>query len=126
VREGGEWNTPANLINLSIGTCPAIWHCGVKALESRLVEKGLVDPAALDTTVETYERKIGPRNGARFVARAWGRPKYKKRLVADATASIPSSNMAPTSLWTPIMGVTTTATARRPRALSRAFLSGRR
>ncbi len=50
-----------------------------KALESLLVEKGLVDPAALDTLVQTYEEKIGPRDGARVVARAWVDPAYKKR-----------------------------------------------
>jgi len=60
----------------------------VKALESLLVEKGLVDPAALDTVVDTYERKIGPRNGARVVARAWVDPAYKQRLLADATAAM--------------------------------------
>src|SRR5215469_13215024 len=60
----------------------------VKALESLLVEKGLVDSAALDTIVDTYERKIGPRNGARVVARAWVDPAFKQRLLADATAAI--------------------------------------
>jgi len=60
----------------------------VKALESILVEKGLVDPAALDAVVDAYETKIGPRNGARVVARAWVDPEYKKRLLADATAAI--------------------------------------
>jgi nitrile hydratase len=60
----------------------------VTALESLLVEKGLVDPAALDALVETYEHKIGPRNGAKVVARAWVDPAYKKRLKADATAAI--------------------------------------
>jgi nitrile hydratase subunit alpha len=60
----------------------------VRALESLLTEKGLVDPAALDAIVETYERKIGPRNGARVVARAWTDPAYKARLLTDATAAI--------------------------------------
>src|ERR687887_738619 len=60
----------------------------VKALESLLVEKGLVDPAALDAIVDAYETKIGPRNGARVVARAWVDPAYKARLLADATAAI--------------------------------------
>jgi nitrile hydratase subunit alpha len=60
----------------------------VKALESLLVEKGLVDPAALDAIVEYYEHKVGPRNGARVVARAWTDPAYKARLLADATAAI--------------------------------------
>jgi len=56
----------------------------VKALESLLVEKGIVDRAALDALVDTYENKIGPRNGARVVARAWIDPAYKARLLADA------------------------------------------
>jgi nitrile hydratase len=60
----------------------------VKALESLLVEKGLVDPAALDALVDTYEHKIGPRNGARVVARAWIDGAYKQRLLADADAAI--------------------------------------
>ena len=60
----------------------------VKALESLLVEKGLVDPAALDAIIETYEHKVGPRNGARVVARAWVDPAFKARLIADATAAI--------------------------------------
>lgn len=59
-----------------------------KALESLLVEKGLVDRAALDAIVDTYEHKVGPRAGARVVARAWVDPAYKKRLLADATAAI--------------------------------------
>src|SRR5579863_5923197 len=60
----------------------------VKALESLLVEKGLVDRAALDALVDTYENKIGPRNGARVVAKAWTDPAYKLRLLTDATAAI--------------------------------------
>jgi len=60
----------------------------VKALESLLVEKGLVDPAALDAIVDYYETKVGPRNGARVVARAWSDPDYRERLLADATAAI--------------------------------------
>jgi nitrile hydratase len=60
----------------------------VKALESLLVEKGLVDRAALDVIVDAFETKIGPRNGARVVARAWVDPAYKKRLLTDATAAI--------------------------------------
>jgi nitrile hydratase subunit alpha len=60
----------------------------VTALESLLVEKGLVDPAALDALVETYEHKIGPRNGAKVVARAWADSAYKQRLLTDATAAI--------------------------------------
>lgn len=60
----------------------------VKALESLLVEKGLVDPAALDTLIDTFENKIGPRNGARVVARAWVDPEYKKRLLTNAPAAL--------------------------------------
>jgi len=60
----------------------------VKALESLLVEKGLVDPAALDALIDTYEHKVGPRNGARVVARAWTDPAYKHRLLQDATNAI--------------------------------------
>jgi nitrile hydratase len=60
----------------------------VKALESLLVEKGLVDPAALDAIVDHYEHKVGPRNGARVVARAWTDPAYRRRLLEDATTAI--------------------------------------
>lgn len=60
----------------------------VKALESLLVEKGLVDRQALDTLIDAYEHKIGPRNGARVVARAWADPAYKQRLLTDADAAI--------------------------------------
>jgi nitrile hydratase subunit alpha len=60
----------------------------VKALESLLVEKGMVETAALDDIVQTYEHRIGPRNGARVVARAWTDPDYKRRLMTDATAAI--------------------------------------
>ncbi|MBW4050368.1 MAG: nitrile hydratase subunit alpha [Proteobacteria bacterium] len=60
----------------------------VMALESLLVEKGLVDPEALDALVDAYEHRIGPHNGARVVARAWKDPAYKARLLTDATAAI--------------------------------------
>jgi nitrile hydratase len=60
----------------------------VKALESLLVAKGLVDRAALDVLIDTYEHKIGPRNGARVVARAWADPAYKHRLLSNADAAI--------------------------------------
>jgi nitrile hydratase subunit alpha len=60
----------------------------VKSLESLLVEKGLVDRAALDALVETYEHKVGPRNGARVIARAWIDPAYKQRLLAHGTAAL--------------------------------------
>jgi nitrile hydratase len=60
----------------------------VKALESLLVEKALVDPQALDAIIDIYENKVGPHNGARVVARAWTDPAYKQRLLQDATAAI--------------------------------------
>jgi nitrile hydratase subunit alpha len=60
----------------------------VAALESLLIEKGLVDPAALDALVDTYEHQVGPRNGAKVVARAWKDPAYKARLLTDATGAI--------------------------------------
>jgi nitrile hydratase subunit alpha len=70
------------------GDAPSDIELRVKALESLMVEKGLVDPAALDAIVDTFENKIGPRNGARVVARAWSDPGYRARLLADATAAI--------------------------------------
>jgi nitrile hydratase len=60
----------------------------VRALETILVEKGYVDPAALDLLIETYETKVGPHNGARVVARAWADPAFRQRLLKDATAAI--------------------------------------
>lgn len=60
----------------------------VKALESLLVEKGIVDPAALDALIDHFEHKTGPRNGARVVARAWVDPGYRARLLADAASAI--------------------------------------
>lgn len=60
----------------------------VKALELLLVEKGLVDPQALDAIIDAYEKKVGPHNGARVVARAWVDPEYKRRLLDDGTAAI--------------------------------------
>jgi nitrile hydratase len=62
----------------------------VKALESLLVEKGYVEPEALDRLIDTYEHKVGPRNGARVVARAWADAEFKRWLLADATAAIAS------------------------------------
>jgi nitrile hydratase subunit alpha len=60
----------------------------VKSLESLLVEKGLVDRAALDALIDTYEHKIGPRNGAQVVAKAWVDPTYKQRLLTDSNQAI--------------------------------------
>ena len=60
----------------------------VKALESLLVEKGMIDPATIDAVIETYESKVGPRNGARVVARAWIDAAFRTRLLSDGTAAI--------------------------------------
>jgi len=60
----------------------------VKALETALGERGLVDPAALDAIVDLYENQVGPRNGARVVARAWSDPSFKARLLEDGTATV--------------------------------------
>jgi nitrile hydratase len=66
----------------------------VRALETILTEKGYVDPAALDLLIETYEKKVGPRNGARVVAKAWSDPDYKAWLMKDANAAILSVGYA--------------------------------
>src|SRR5258708_6589532 len=60
----------------------------VRALETVLTEKGYIDPAALDVIVDTFQTKIGPRNGARIVARAWSDPTFKKRLLENATEAV--------------------------------------
>ncbi len=60
----------------------------VRALETLLTEKGYIDPPALDELIETYETKIGPKNGARVVARAWADADYRDRLLQDATSAI--------------------------------------
>src|SRR5271165_4906937 len=60
----------------------------IKALESLLVEKGLVDPGAVDEIIELFEKRIGPRNGAKVVAHAWADPAYKKRLLEDGSKAI--------------------------------------
>src|SRR5947208_12696486 len=62
----------------------------VKALESLLIEKGYIDPQALDLLIDTYETKIGPRNGAKVIARAWSNPQYRTWLITNATAAIAS------------------------------------
>ena len=62
----------------------------VRALETVLTQKGYIDPAALDVLVDTYQTRIGPRNGARVVARAWADPAFAAWLQADATAAIAS------------------------------------
>lgn len=60
----------------------------VKDLEQLLVDKGLVDPVALDELIDTYEHRVGPRNGAAVVAKAWSNREYKTRLLADASSAI--------------------------------------
>jgi nitrile hydratase len=60
----------------------------VRALETVLTEKGLIDPQALDVLIDTYQTKIGPRNGAKIVARAWVDPIFRERLLHDATSAI--------------------------------------
>ena len=69
---------------------PSEMELKVKALESLLVEKGLVDLAALDELIDTYQNHVGPRNGAKVVARAWTQPQFKSWLHEDATAAIAS------------------------------------
>jgi nitrile hydratase subunit alpha len=62
----------------------------VRALETVLTEKGYIDPAALDILIDTYETKIGPRNGARVVAKAWTDPDYRRRLMENGSAAVES------------------------------------
>jgi len=62
----------------------------VRALQTVLAQKGYIDPAALDVLIDTYQTKIGPRNGARVVAKAWVDPAFRKWLLEDATAAIAS------------------------------------
>ena len=69
---------------------PSDLELRVKALESLLIEKGLVDPAALDVLIDTYEHKVGPRNGSKVVAKAWTEPDYKAWLLEDGTEAIAS------------------------------------
>ena len=73
---------------------PADIELRVKALETLLVEKGLVDPAALDVLIDTYENKVGPKNGAQVVAKAWTDPSYRTWLLEDAAAAISSLGFA--------------------------------
>jgi len=67
----------------------------VKALEQLLVEKGLVNPQALDELIDTYEQRVGPRNGARVIARAWTDPEYRKRLFDNAAKAIEELGFPP-------------------------------
>src|SRR3984957_18301426 len=66
----------------------------MRALRTVLAQKGYIDPAALDVLIETYETKIGPRNGARVVAKAWVDEAFRKWLLTDATAAIASLGFA--------------------------------
>jgi nitrile hydratase len=66
----------------------------VKAIETLLVEKGLIDPNALEALIDTYENKVGPRNGSRVVARAWVDPAFKTRLLEDAAVAIQEIGLA--------------------------------
>lgn len=67
---------------------PSDLELRVKALESLLIEKGLVNPDTLNAIIDTYENKVGPRNGAHVVAKAWSDPQFKNELLADATAAV--------------------------------------
>ena len=69
---------------------PSDLELRVKALESLLVEKGLVDSGAMDAIIETYEHKVGPRNGAKVVAKAWLEPEFRDWLLRDASAAVAS------------------------------------
>ena len=77
-------------INDNHTALPSEMEIKVKALESLLIEKGLVDPAALDELIDTYENHVGPKNGAKVVARAWIDHQFKSWLHEDATAAIAS------------------------------------
>jgi nitrile hydratase len=85
---GAKTSDGAALPDHSSQTVPSDLTLRVKALESLLVDKGLVDRVALDRIVDAFETKIGPRNGARVVARAWMDPAYKKRLLTDASTAM--------------------------------------
>jgi len=69
---------------------PGALELRVRALEAQLTEKGYIDPAALDVLIDEYQTKIGPRNGAQVVARAWADPEFRRWLLQDATAAIAS------------------------------------
>ena len=73
---------------------PSALELRVRALEALLTEKGYIDPAALDILIDAYETKIGPRNGAQVVARAWCDPQFRRWLLEDATSAIESLGFA--------------------------------
>jgi nitrile hydratase len=78
-----EWHT----------TPPPEIELRIKAMESLLVEMGVIDPAMMDEIVDFYERQVGPRNGARIVARAWADPAFKARLMDDPKSAVAELNM---------------------------------
>jgi nitrile hydratase subunit alpha len=73
---------------------PGALELRVRALEESLTEKGYIDPAALDVLIDAYQTKIGPRHGARVVARAWRDEEFRRWLLEDATAAIASMGMS--------------------------------
>jgi nitrile hydratase len=73
---------------------PSALELRVRALEALLTDKGYIDPAALDVLIDAYETKIGPRNGAQVVARAWCDPPFRRWLLEDATSAIASLGFA--------------------------------
>src|SRR5258708_27673853 len=75
-------------------TPPSALELRVRALETLLTEKGYIDPAALDVLIDAYQTKIGPRNGAQVVARAWCNPQFRGWLLEDATSAIASLGFA--------------------------------
>jgi len=83
-----EQHSPAHEHEDLVGQVPSDPALRIKALESLLVEMGLVDPAAIDAWIEAYEKRIGPHNGAKVVARAWVDPGYRGRLLGDPSAAI--------------------------------------
>ena len=77
----------AAVISAGMENMPHVW-LRVKALETALVKKGYVNPDTLDAIVDTYENRVGPRNGAALIARAWTDPEFKARMLADGTAAM--------------------------------------
>ena len=83
----------ALLVTLALSACASLpgraeTQLRVRALETELSEKGYIDPPALDAIVDYYETKVGPRNGAMVVAKAWRDPAFKAALLADATKAV--------------------------------------
>ena len=89
LRENGEPDGGVPVATHDHGTKPpSAAALRIMAIELLLIEKGLVDPAAIDEVIDLYEHRIGPRNGAKVVAKAWADPAYKEHLLADATRAI--------------------------------------